>query len=149
MTNQPFSIVEEESFRALMLLGKQYSLHIPQRETIKGKIQSMYLEKKEGIKAKLQAHSGKISLVVDCWSSRSGKSFHGILATFIDSDWNFQQLILDFDILRGSHKGKNLAKSVHDVLCEYDITSRLLAITSDNASNMNTMFAELGKLLQP
>ncbi|CAG7720978.1 unnamed protein product [Allacma fusca] len=59
------------------------------------------------------------------------------------TEWNFQQLFLNFDILRGSHKGKNLAQFLHYVLCDFDITGGLLSMTSDNTSNMKTVFAEL------
>ncbi|CAG7718741.1 unnamed protein product [Allacma fusca] len=103
MTNQPFSIVEEDSFRALVSFGKQSPVKMPQRETIKAKIQSMYEDKRADIKRKLQ----------------------------------------------GSHKGANLAKSIYDVLVSYGITTKLLAITSEHASNMNMMLKELAKMLRP
>ncbi|CAG7724669.1 unnamed protein product, partial [Allacma fusca] len=91
---------------------------------------------------------GKISIVVDCWSTRNGHSFHGILATFVDENWNYQQVVLDFDILVGSHSDKNLATSVFKTLDEYDIKEKLLVITTDNASNMDTMLFELREMLK-
>ncbi|CAG7731444.1 unnamed protein product, partial [Allacma fusca] len=97
----------------------------------------------------MQKCPGKISLVVDCWTTRSGKSFHGILATSVDADWKYQQLLLDFDIMKGSHTGKKLAESVFKTLTEFQACDKLLAVTSDNASNMNTMFEELGFLINP
>ncbi|CAG7824281.1 unnamed protein product, partial [Allacma fusca] len=147
LTDQPFVITEAQSFFELMAFGKTNAPAIPSADTIRRKIFAVYDEEKLKISQKLQSAPGKISLGADCWTAATGKSFHGILASWIDADWNFQQVGLDFDILNGNHKGKSLAASMFKVMNEYGIASKLMAITTDNASNTDTMFLELQKIL--
>lgn len=92
--------------------------------------------------------AGKISLLVDGWKSVHRKSFHGIIGFWIDSEWHLKEKVLDMDILRGSYTGKALAASVFKVLEDLQITSKILGVTCDNASNNDTMAAELSLLLQ-
>ncbi|CAG7815904.1 unnamed protein product, partial [Allacma fusca] len=108
----------------------------------------MYKSEKALVEKQIQNAPGKISLVVDCWSTKNGYAFHGIMTTYVDSDLNFRQLVLDFDALHGPHKGKMLAASILKTIEDFGITDKVLAITSDNASNMDTMFTELKTLLQ-
>ena len=58
-------------------------------------------------------------------------------------DWNFNEVVLDLDILSGEHTGRALAQSLMKVLAEFRILNRINGITSDNASNCDSMFAEL------
>ena len=76
---------------------------------------------------------GKISLVVDCWKSRNQISYHGILAAWITNDWKFEEVLLDMDIIQGSHTGKILSKYLIRILKDFKIVYRVLAITSNNA----------------
>ncbi|CAG7718446.1 unnamed protein product [Allacma fusca] len=106
----------------------------------------MYNEKLK-IMDNIQSAPGKISITVDCWSTRNSKSFQGILASFTSKDWTYEQVVLDMDIIQGSHSGKNPATSILGVLDEFKITSKILGVTCDNASNMNTMATELEEKL--
>ena len=60
--------------------------------------------------------SGRISLVVDGWRSANMLSFEGISATWITADWEYKQVVLDFDVVAGSHTGKALTSSLFSVL---------------------------------
>ncbi|CAG7721691.1 unnamed protein product, partial [Allacma fusca] len=103
MTDQPFSIVQADSFEKLIELLAQKSIKIPKRDSSKRKIETIFeLEKVKVVELVKNVH-GKVSIVVDCWKSRNEKSFHGIFATFIDADLKYQQLVLDVDILQGRH----------------------------------------------
>jgi hypothetical protein len=62
---------------------------------------------------------------------------------FIDGDWNYRELLLGFEPLHGSHTGMNLSTVVLDLFQEHGITDRVLAITTDNASNNTTMMAKI------
>jgi len=52
-TDQPFTIVESESFRNLFNL-LPHSIHFPTADTIKSRIAGMFKIKKDGIKSKLK-----------------------------------------------------------------------------------------------
>ena len=74
-------------------------------------------------------------------------NFQGTIATWISTDWKLQQAFLDFDVVIGSHSGEALAQSLFNILVAFGIEDRLLAVTSDNASNMCKMVNELETLL--
>ncbi len=80
-----------------------------------------------------------MSLAVDCWSSPNKKAFIAITAYYISEDWKYKEVLLAFELLTGSHTRQNLAMVVKRVLDQFNLTDRLLAITTDNASNKSTM----------
>ncbi|CAG7699342.1 unnamed protein product [Allacma fusca] len=137
LQNQPFSLVQAESFIKLVNYGRDPPFAIPKKAAIKSKLTQLYHNKKESNK-----------FTIDSWSTKSMKSFQDILATWVDSDWNYQQVVLDLDVLHHSHSGKYLAESMIHVINEYEIAHKILAVTCDNASNMDTMMEELARLLK-
>ena len=86
-------------------------------------------------------------MIVDGWRSVNRYSFQGIIVTWISPSWEFEQIVLDFDVLNGRHTGRALAESLHKVLSDFKICDKLLGVTTDNASNMCTMLVELESLL--
>ena len=76
---------------------------------------------------------------------------HGLLANWsvditahwIDAKFRFHDSLLAFHPLEGAHTGENLAKYVMDTLVDFDLWEKLFCITTDNASNNNTMISKL------
>lgn len=90
---------------------------------------------------------GKVSLSLDGWSSQNGQSFIGILGYWIDGNWNMREHLLSLEVAEGQHTGVRLAAHVLNVLKEYHIHDRILAVTADNASNNQTLLTTLSELL--
>jgi len=53
---------------------------------------------------------GKISFTLDCWTSPNTILFLSVTCHYIDDNWNFQDVLLDFIHLSGSHTGENMMK---------------------------------------
>ncbi|CAG8666084.1 21618_t:CDS:2 [Dentiscutata erythropus] len=49
------------------------------------------------------------------WTSTAVKAYMGIIAHYIDKDWQLQQKTLDFVEVEGSHTGANLANEVINI----------------------------------
>lgn len=62
---------------------------------------------------------------------------------FLDYDWNYREILLGFEPLHGTHSGVNLSGVLMDLLHEHQIIDRVLAVTTDNASNNNTLISTL------
>lgn len=62
-----------------------------------------------------------------------------ITGYFIDADWRYREVLLGFEPLHGSHTGVNLSVVLLDILKQHKIEDRVFAITTDNASNNQTM----------
>ncbi|KAJ5159352.1 HAT dimerization, partial [Penicillium coprophilum] len=52
---------------------------------------------------------------------------------------NYRELLLGFEPLNRAHSGVNLSEVLIEIFKKLDITNRVLAITSDNASNNTTL----------
>jgi hAT family C-terminal dimerisation region len=70
-----------------------------------------------------------------------------ITAHWIDKDWNLQQTLLDFTEFESPHTGVNMASLIIDTLEFYDLPQKLFCVTTDNATNNDTMARELSDLL--
>lgn len=67
---------------------------------------------------------------------------------FLDQHWQYQEVLLGFEPLSGSHSGVNLSDVVLKLLRQHNITDRVLAVTTDNASNNNTLMSSIQESLQ-
>ncbi|OQE38089.1 hypothetical protein PENNAL_c0787G08625, partial [Penicillium nalgiovense] len=83
--------------------------------------------------------NAKLSIALDCWTSPFQQAFMAITGYFIDQDWNYRELLLGFEPLNGPHSGVNLSEVLMEIFKKHDISDRILAITSDNASNNTTL----------
>lgn len=146
--DEPFNLTENEYFRDLIdyVSGKNDECRLFCAKTTKKLITDLYQEYKTKIKAEIQNNEGKISFVIDCWTSSNQYPFQGVIARWINSEWELCSTVLDLTILHDSHEGTNLAKAFWDVLKEYNLFAKLLSVTTDNATNMDTLFVELEKL---
>jgi len=138
-SNQPFTLVEEEDFRNLIsLISKNEDVtRIPCAKTIKSWVRDMYERELARLKEKLASNSSKISFSIDCWTSSNQIPFQGVVGSWIDGDWKLRYCVLDLTILEGSHTGENIADAFIKVLTEFNLLSKLHAVISDNASNVN------------
>lgn len=146
--DEPFTLTENEYFKDLIeyTSGKNDECRLFSAKTTKGLITDLHSEYKSNSKAALQNNKGKISFVIDCWTSSNQYPFQGVIARWINDEWELCSTVLDLTILHGTHEGKNLANAFWEVLKEYDLFGKVLSVTTDNASNMDTLFEELEKL---
>ncbi|CAB4377036.1 unnamed protein product [Rhizophagus irregularis] len=137
-----FTIVEENYF-----INFVHSLHpsakIPSADTIKNKIMTYYEEDKVKMKALLKDLPGKVSFTMDCWTSPSTKSFLSITAHFINKEWNLQNIIIDFIQTQDSHTGSNIKDAFLLGISNMSLESKIMGITTDNASNNSTFMTSL------
>lgn len=90
----------------------------------------------------------RISIALDCWTSLFNQAFMALTGYFIDQDWNYHEVLLRFEHLHGSHTGSNLNDTVIQILQHHKIADRVLSITTDNATNNNTMITGIQETVQ-
>lgn len=89
----------------------------------------------------------KFHLCADNWSSPNHIAFMGVTVHFIDNDWVLREILIGFEPLFEAHTGSYLAKVLSDVIIELGIPKRFMCLTTDSASNNNTMAAALPECL--
>jgi hypothetical protein len=62
-----------------------------------------------------------------------------ITGYYIDVDWNYREVLLGFEPVHGSHTGADLSTILFDLLQTHHLEGRVLTMTTDNASNNNTL----------
>lgn len=67
---------------------------------------------------------------------------------FLDQEWEYHEILLGFVPLYGAHSGVNLGSVLFDLLRQHQIADRVLAITTDNASNNNTLMSSIQESVQ-
>lgn len=144
-SNQPFRVVEDPHFSDLVnyLSRNNPKIKLPCAKTLRSWISNAYEKEKLKIKHLLTSNEGKISFIVDGWTSLNQKAFQGVIATWINADWELCQSTIDLTVLEGSHTGANLAAAFSALLDDYGLWPRILSITTDNAYNMDSFFKEL------
>jgi hypothetical protein len=103
----------------------------------------MFDAERARVRALLRETPGKLSFSVDVWTSANKDAFLGITVHWIDKEWCLRDMLLDFVPLSGPHSGENLCAVFAGVCSDFGILSKLLAVTTDNATNNDTFLAEL------
>jgi hypothetical protein len=145
----PLETVNHVQFHRLVSLAAKahHKPHIPTAKTVRRQIEIAVEKGCTTLLEKLPADA-KICLALDCWSSPFRQSFIAITGYFIDADWESHEVLLGFEHVKGSHAGKALSDILVSVLQCYNIRDRVLSITTDNASNNNTLLNALNQELK-
>lgn len=122
-------------------------LKFPKRSTLRRQVEQRFEELQKCVNDELKNCSSKISFTIDGWTSVANRTFYGVTAHYIDNEWNYQSLVLDFIPSNGKHTGKDIATIFHKCLLEYNLETKIQGITVVNAAANTTFMHELQKLL--
>ena len=107
--------------------------------------------------------------MMDTWITTNHLAILGVTINWIDNMWNLHESVLAIEELCESHGGAHMAKVLHEILIDYNLTDKvrifiicelyfftkylfsffkLYPITSYNASNNSTMALNLENLLK-
>nr|XP_022909869.1 zinc finger BED domain-containing protein 4-like [Onthophagus taurus] len=119
------------------MLNSNYKL--PTRKTVsQSLIPNLYQEIVDIVQGRLKRATA-ICLTVDGWSSRNQDSFYSVTAHYVVKEE--KRTYLASDLLgcvsfADKHTGENIANKLKIILNEWEISEKITAIISDNASNM-------------
>jgi hypothetical protein len=130
----PFTIVSERKFQALLKSLSPNDI-IPSRFTI----QSRCLNKLETLKPKVKAlimnAQSKFSITIDIWTADYKHTpFAALTAHFFDKEFKLCHILLDFCHIPFPHSGTQIKNKVKEALHEFEISEKIISVTTDNAS---------------
>ncbi|KAG0152658.1 hypothetical protein PDIDSM_2463 [Penicillium digitatum] len=145
----PLRVIEHPQFHRMLEVAQQSStkLTIPSARTIRRHLDITIQNNQKGILQRLP-EGCRLSIALDCWTSPFQQAFMAITGYFIDHNWDYCEILLGFEPLHGSHTGENLSKTVTQILTEHGISDRVLSVTTDNATNNNTLMQSVQDHLQ-
>ncbi|KAJ3549237.1 hypothetical protein NM688_g5201 [Phlebia brevispora] len=142
--HRPYLIIEDPELLAIfcMLYAK---VEVPSAITLSRDICEIFNIACSHLATKLKAYEGHVHVCLDGWTAPNVISFLGV--TFHQVvDGKIQSIILDFIKLTKGHTREYLSEKLERCLRDYNIDKKLLAVTTDNASNNDTLIRELGDL---
>ena len=84
-----------------------------------------------------------VGVTTDGWTSRNTESYITITCHFVNDKWDMCNYVLQTRIMSQSHTGENLAAELNQAFCEWNIMGKVVALVTDNASNMVSCSQEI------
>lgn len=136
----PFHLIEHPTFHTLIRSARLAPSPpmIPSATTIRRRLRDIIQDKQRSTLKTLPPES-KISIALDCWTSPYNQAFMAITGYFVNANWVYQEVLLGFKPLYGSHTGANLSAVLLETLTHHNIQNRVFGITTDNATNNKTL----------
>ena len=128
-----FRMVEHEWFNILMKCMNPNYKPIG-RKAIRAECMRVYKNEKEVLKSLLKGVSS-ICLTTDLWTSNQTLSYMCVVAHYIDGNWNLQTRVLAFIELDPPHSRNVIADALYACVTEWNIETKIMSVTLDNASN--------------
>jgi hypothetical protein len=132
---QPFSVVSDSGFKQLIKkLDSKYEL--PSKTTIKQRLlPELYNEIKEKLRRYLETVES-VALTTDLWTSNySTISYMTVTCHFL-KEKKLVSTVLDTLQLAGTHNAENISTCLQDIIKTWKLDGKVLAVVTDNASNM-------------
>lgn len=140
MSDQPFTEPEQKDFVELVKSLNPEAVLISDK-TVRADIIEKYEEKLETVKDLVTTIPGKLSISLDGWTSRNVLPFFAIRGHWLDLEWNYNSILLEFQYIHGKHSGWKHSCIFRDCLDRLNIPmTKIFAVTGDNASNNGTFF---------
>ncbi|KAJ5742625.1 uncharacterized protein N7511_011357 [Penicillium nucicola] len=149
LSRLPFQFIEHPEFHELISFAHlaPQRPNIPTAKTIRARLRGYVAEQQQSMPRQLPGDS-KLSLALDCWTSAFQQAFTAVIGYFLDNNWEYREVLLGFEPLSGTHSGLNLSEVLMRLFQQHNITDRVLAITTDNASKNNTLVNFINEAIQ-
>jgi hypothetical protein len=95
------------------------------------------------MKLNLLSEESCVCLTYDIWSGNAKEDYLSVVVHFVTTNWELEKSIIGFRLIDCSHSRVNIAKKISLVLAEYDLTSKVLSVTLNNASAMDHLTPSL------
>ncbi|GAB7336402.1 hypothetical protein MBLNU13_g09120t1 [Cladosporium sp. NU13] len=134
--NVSFRKVESSHFHALLrYLNPRCERLLPSHQTISRTIGEIYDKQLGTVTEALRVATTKINFSFDLWTSKNRLALLGLVAHFIDNAGCPGSILLALPRQKGRHTGANIADTVAEIICHYDLQKRVGYLISDNARN--------------
>lgn len=141
-SGRPISIVEDEGLQQTLRVALQNDAYkLPSRRTVDGLLSKMYDSELLELKKRIEK-STALAITSDFWTSMGNESYCGITGHWVDDDWKMQYAALECLHMEERHYAANVAQVYETFAANWDITTKLMAVVTDNARNMTAAVAK-------
>ena len=94
----------------------------------------MFNKRRQALIEEINNGTFNVALTSDIWSGRAKEDYLSVVIHYIDSDWVIQKRIIGFRLVDTLHTSTFISERILNVLIDYDLTERVIAVTLDNAA---------------
>ncbi|PKI54274.1 zinc finger BED domain-containing protein RICESLEEPER 1-like [Punica granatum] len=129
----PLSMVDHVGFKVFVKNIQPLFDFMP-TDSVELSCMEIYGKEKQKINETFSKLQGRINVAVERWSSAENAEYLCLAARYIDGDWRLQKKVLNFITLDSSHTEDMLSEVIVDSLVDWDVHSKLFAVTFDDCS---------------
>jgi zinc finger BED domain-containing protein 1 (E3 SUMO-protein ligase ZBED1) len=144
LTNQPLAAVTNETYREKMAEFDP-SFVVPGEQKIKTMIVKSCKYNQQNLQNLLTETAENVSLTMDLWSSKAKHGYLGVTATWITPNFEIKDVMLEINYVPSPHSSEVVANELYKCIKNWNLESRVISITTDNGSNMVSMFPLLNR----
>ncbi|CAI6008950.1 unnamed protein product [Closterium sp. NIES-65] len=137
-TDQAFTVVEHPTFRNMMAAANPecaVERVIPSRSTLARQIIRLAGLARITLMEMLAADGvGAVALTHDIWTGENHRSYISLTGHCVNEKFELMQITLDFRAMPGKQNSARIIEVLLDVVKEWKLEKRRIAVTSDNAS---------------
>ena len=131
--NIHFRKLNSLAFRQLLVyLQPKCEPFIPCYTTVARWLDKAYNQQIGVVTEHIATAASKVHLSFDMWTSRNKLCLLGIVAHFLDRQFNPRTILLALPRHKGTHHGSTIAETFSSIISYYNINDRLGAFTCDN-----------------
>jgi hypothetical protein len=147
----PFLFSEHEGFRDFIkYVCPDYEKFILGRHGVKADVKKVWQNLKVHIQDVIDNAVSRVSFTSDIWTcNHTSIGFMVVTAHFISKDWQYFDIVLSFKKMAPNHTGYNINQLFKDVIREWKLENKVMAITLDNASSNGAFIDELLRSTPP
>ena len=90
----------------------------------------------------------KVLLILNDWAAFNKQSYLKMIAFFIDSNWCYHNIFIDFENVSNWYFDNRLIIIVRELLQKYNIENSFNVVITDNANNNKNFFKNIIKWLK-
>ncbi|KAE8239472.1 hypothetical protein A4X13_0g8186 [Tilletia indica] len=126
-------------------INARATLAMVSASTVRRDLGKFYLNLQDDLKAELDGIDTLVALQHDAWTTKAFQnSFVAITASYVDSNWNFREVLLSSDVLKEKHPGATFSGHMIRTLKEMGIGDKWLGtVTSDSTGTNHRMIVIL------
>jgi hypothetical protein len=91
----------------------------------------------------IQEAPGNLSYTTDLWTSNQTLGYMAVTCHFVDKNWKLQNVIIAFKMLPAPHTGVAISEMLFKCFNDWNVVSKTLAITVDNALSNDAALNDL------
>ncbi|KAE8182309.1 hypothetical protein CF336_g8594 [Tilletia laevis] len=105
--------------------------------TVRSDLDELHNALKQVVKARIENNDSLMSLQFDAWKNSFQHSFVTVIASYIDTDWDYQEHVLSFSVLKKNYTAATFAKHIAEILEEYGLAHKWAGtISCDSGTTM-------------